>query len=159
MQSAGEVQCCIGQVCEYPAGGARIRVAACGVVRPRGAAVVGQRRSRRAQVVLERDEPGLIDVRAPQVQFHEPLRSRLLNHTPEQERHPAEAVVRCIRPAVLVNNRLLERQRQDARDWLAVLAGRRGSSARSPRHETRFRNQASGCGGNPCRRRVIRSSR
>ena len=89
---------------------------------PRRVRVVRQRRPRRAEVVLEGDQTRLIEVRAPQVQFLDPLRLRLLDRAPEEERHAAQRVVPGVRPAVLVDHRLLERQRQDARDGQAVLA-------------------------------------
>ena len=88
----------------------------------RRAGVVGQRRPRRAEVVFECDQTGLVEVRAPEVQFLDPLRLRLLDRAPEQERHAAERVVRGVGPAVLVDQRLPERQRQDAGDGQAVLA-------------------------------------
>ena len=59
-------------------------------------------------------------------------------------------------PPVLVDQRVPERERQDGGDRSPSLLAT-WIAAASPRQSSRFRNQASGCGGRPWRRRDRRS--
>jgi hypothetical protein len=72
-------------------------------------------------MALEFDQAGIVRVGPAEIKF---LRSALfpfLNHLPEQQRHSPQFMEPAIRATVLVNERFLEEQSEDAGDGLTVL--------------------------------------
>src|SRR5215831_12125465 len=108
-QSASEIQCRVGQVRNNVAADARKPCAASTIDLRLGVTVILQHRSRRAEVLLERDQPGLIDIRASQIHLLDPPHPRVTNHPPEEKGHAAKTMQRGVRAAVLVNEGVLER--------------------------------------------------
>src|SRR5436190_14920456 len=70
----------------------------------------------RPQVVFESDKTGIGFVRTPEIQLLELLRFAILNCLPKEAGHRTHVVKALIRAAVLINNRLLVTQRQNAGD-------------------------------------------
>ena len=74
------------------------------------------------QCSLNVDESRIFQIGAAHVQFGKSTRLRLLDCLPEKKRHSSKIVIFRIGAAILVDHRLLIRERDHARDRLTVLA-------------------------------------
>src|SRR5712664_1615146 len=74
-------------------------------------------------MVLEGDEASVIGLRSAQVEFLGVQFLVLPDCLPKQKRHPAQVMERRVRAAVLVNEAVLVRQREDTGDRLTLLGG------------------------------------